>query len=174
MQPVAEYSVTARPDRCIVEVYGADACLGDEQALKAAEQHVVAGNGYHVYLLSLQPDIPVRVTIRLWDGTPPAPPADAEGQVAVTLESETGILVVNQLTFGPAGEVVLPQPGVYTGHAWWAGRQPAKAHYDQILHRITDDWAPGQITEAWAESPIKERYVLDLGYTGPPLSDEDD
>ncbi|MFV0131621.1 hypothetical protein ACLGI4_28665 [Streptomyces sp. HMX112] len=173
MKPVAEHSVTARPDRCVVEVYDADAYLGDEQALEAAEQHVVAGNGYHVYLLSLQPDMPVDVTIRLWD-TPPAPPADAEGQVPVTLESETGLLVVNQLTFGPAGEVVLPKPGVYTGHVWWAGRQSAKAYYDQILQRITDDWAPGRITEAWAKSPIQERYVLDLGYAGPPLIDEDD
>ncbi|MFF9869602.1 hypothetical protein ACF1G0_30090 [Streptomyces sp. NPDC013953] len=173
MKPVAEHSVTARPDRCVVEVYDADACLGDEQALEAAEQYVVAGNGYHLYLLCLQPDMPVNVTIRLWD-SPPAPPADAEGQVPVTLESETGILVVNQLTFGPAGEITLPEPGIYTGHTWWTGRQPARAYYDQVLQRITDDWTLDQVTEAWTQSPIQERYVLDLGYTGPPLSDEDD
>jgi hypothetical protein len=76
MTLLAEYNVSATPGRCIVEVYDADAFLGDEAALDAAEVQVVAGNGYHLYLLSLQTDIDVQVTIRIWD-TPPPPPADA-------------------------------------------------------------------------------------------------
>ncbi|HZH27297.1 MAG TPA: hypothetical protein VEY95_08950 [Azospirillaceae bacterium] len=54
--------------------------------------------------------------IRVWD-TPPTPPAAAEGHVPVSIESETGTLVVNQLEYGPAGEMTLPRPGVYEGHA---------------------------------------------------------
>jgi len=58
----------------------------------------------------------VQVIIRVWD-TPPTPPAAAEGHVPVSIESETGTLVVNQLEYGPAGEMTLPRPGVYEGHA---------------------------------------------------------
>ncbi|MFC3346829.1 hypothetical protein ACFOOM_05115 [Streptomyces echinoruber] len=118
---LAEHHVTATPGRRVLEVYDADAHLGDEAALDAAETQVVAGNGYHLYLLSLQPDMKVQVTIRIWD-TPPPPPAEAEGHTRVSLESETGILVVGQLDRGPADEITLPRPGVYEGHAWWQNR----------------------------------------------------
>ncbi|WP_369386452.1 hypothetical protein AB5J72_01760 [Streptomyces sp. CG1] len=51
-------------------------------------------------LRSLQPDIDVEVTIRLWDFHP-APLAGAEGQLGISLESEIGILVVNQVDQPP-------------------------------------------------------------------------
>ncbi|MEU3519700.1 hypothetical protein ABZ770_31225 [Streptomyces sp. NPDC006654] len=170
---LTEYTVTASPDRRIVEVYDADAYLGDGAALKAAEVQVVAGNGYHLYLLSGQPDIDVKVTVRIWD-TPPEPPAEAEGHTPVTIESETGILVVNQLTLGPAGEMTLPRPGVYEGYAWWAGREAASAYYDEILTSITDDWTPEQIRQAWNECSADERYVLELAFTREPEPDDED
>ncbi|GAA3122902.1 hypothetical protein GCM10020254_82510 [Streptomyces goshikiensis] len=72
MSLITEYSITARPDRRIVEVYDADAYLGDDEALQQSRTQVVAGNGYHLYLHSLQPDIEVQVTIRVWD-TPRSP-----------------------------------------------------------------------------------------------------
>ncbi|MFF8544979.1 hypothetical protein ACF060_32390 [Streptomyces werraensis] len=65
---------------------------------------------------SLQADIPAQVDIRIWDAPPPAP-GDAEGHPAITLESETGALVVNQLSYGPAGDMTLPRPGMYRGTA---------------------------------------------------------
>jgi hypothetical protein len=166
MQPVAEYSVTARPDHHIVEVYDADACLGDGQAMEASQHQVVAGNGYHVYIHTLQPDIRAHITIRLWD-TPPSPPAHAEGHTPITLDSETGILVINQLTLGPAGETMLPQPGVYNGTAWWTSRQAAADYYNLTLQRTEDDWSPERVRQAWADCPTPEHYVLDLGYTWP-------
>lgn len=174
MALLAEYSVSATPGRRIVEVYDADAYLGDEAAMDAAEQQVVAGNGYHLYLMSLQPDIPVQVTIRIW-GTPPKPPADAEGHIPVALESETGVLVVNQLDRGLAGELPLPRPGVYEGHAWWTGRQTAADYYDTFLAQDTDGWTTDQIGQYWERCPANERYVLDLAYTREPEPvDEDD
>ncbi|MEV6763855.1 hypothetical protein AB0N16_25110 [Streptomyces sp. NPDC051105] len=130
MALLAEYSCKATPARRVVEVYDADAYLSDDEAMAAAHRQVVAGNGYHLYIRSLQPDIGVEVTIRVWD-TPPAPPADVEGQVPVSIESETGILVVNQLEYGPAGEMTLPRPGVYEGHAWWEGRQATADYYEK-------------------------------------------
>lgn len=172
MQPIAEYSVTARPDRGIVEVCDADAYLGDEIAFRAARERVVAGNGYHLYLRSLQPDIRVHVTIRLWE-SPPRPPADADGHVPVTLDSETGVLVVSQLAFGPAGTMNLPQPGVYEGFAWWTGRQASSDYYDQTLRRLDVDASPDFLTRAWAECPVRERYVLDLGYTRASAPEDD-
>ncbi|MGX6744962.1 hypothetical protein [Streptomyces peucetius] len=104
MQPIAEFRVTARPGRRIVEIYDADVYLGDEAALEASRKQVVAGTGHHLYL---QPDIRAHVAVRIWP-TPPQPPAQVEGHVPVTLESETGTLVINQLTLGPAGEATLP------------------------------------------------------------------
>ena len=171
MQSVAEFSVTARPDRRIVEVYDADAYLGDEQAMTASRQQVVADNGYHLYIHTLQPDIRVQITIRLWD-TPPPPPADAEGHAPITLDSETGILVVNQLTLGPAGEMTLPEPGVYEGTAWWTSRQAAADYYNLILQGIEEDWSPERVTRAWADCPTPERYILDLAYTGPSPAED--
>lgn len=57
---------------------------------------MVAGNGYHLYLHTLQPDLGVMVAIRVWNG-PQRPPEDAEGWTAVVLESETGDVVVSRL-----------------------------------------------------------------------------
>ncbi|MDO0927241.1 hypothetical protein QQY24_18140 [Streptomyces sp. TG1A-8] len=173
MALLAEFSVTASPDRRLVEVYDADAYLGDEEAMGAAEVQVVAGNGYHLYLLSLQPDIDVRITVRVWD-TPPKPPADAEGHVPVNIESATGTLVFGQLTLGPAGEMTLPRPGVYEGYAWWAGRAAASAYYDETLSNIDDDWPPEQIRQAWNRCPVDERYVLDLSFVRDPSPDDED
>ncbi|MEU1600853.1 hypothetical protein ABZ468_51120 [Streptomyces sp. NPDC005708] len=109
MALLAEHHVTGTPGRRVVEVYDADAYLGDEAALDAAEQLVVAGNGYHLYLLSLQPDIPVQVTLRTWD-TPPAPPADTEGHTRVSIESETGTLSSANSTAHPPPRSPCPAP----------------------------------------------------------------
>ncbi|MFF4214567.1 hypothetical protein ACFYZE_35595 [Streptomyces sp. NPDC001796] len=174
MTLLAEHNVTATPGRRVLEVYDADAYLGDEAALDAAQVQVVAGNGYHLYLLSLQPDIPVQITIRIWD-TPPTPPADAEGHTAISLESETGILVIGQLDRGPADEITLPRPGVYEGHAWWTNRQAAADYYNTNPAQLPDDSPDGWLTEAWNNCPVTERYVLDLAYIREPepIDDED-
>ncbi|MGV9562976.1 hypothetical protein [Streptomyces sp. NPDC003480] len=175
MALLAEYSCKATPGRRVVEVYDADAYLGDDDAMKAARTQVVAGNGYHLYLRSLQPDIDVDITIRIWDTPLPSPPADAEGHIPVSIESETGILVINQLGLGPAGETNLPRPGVYKGHAWWTNRQATADYYDTTLGQLTDDTPDGWLTDAWRDCPVTERYVLDLAYTHAPepLDDED-
>ncbi|MEU4878727.1 hypothetical protein [Streptomyces sp. NPDC021608] len=174
MALLAEYNISATPGRCIVEVYDADAFLGDEAALDAAEVQVVAGNGYHLYLLSLQTDIDVQLTIRIWD-TPPSPPADAEGHVAIDLESETGTLVIGQLDRGPADEITLPRPGVYQGHAWWENRQATADYYWSTLNSPADDAFEDHLTQAWKNCPVIERYVLDLAYShaSEPVGDED-
>lgn len=83
MSLITEYTTTARPDRRTVEVYDSEAYLGDDEALQQSRTQVVAGNGYHLYLHSLQPDIEVQVTIRVWD-TPQQPLEDAEGTVPVS------------------------------------------------------------------------------------------
>ncbi|MFD6879821.1 MULTISPECIES: hypothetical protein [unclassified Streptomyces] len=164
MPLIAEYSTNARPDRGIVEVYDSDAYPGDEEALARSRTQVVAGNGYHLYLHSLQPDIEVEVTIRIWD-SPQKTPEDSEGTVPLSLESETGQLVVNQLTFGPAGVMDLPRPGVYEGHASWSGRQAAAAYYNTCLQRsVEEEWSSEQIGAAWKQSPDTERYILDLWF----------
>ncbi|WP_235458906.1 hypothetical protein [Streptomyces olivochromogenes] len=135
---------------------------------------MVAGDGYHLYLRSLQPDIDVEVTIRIWD-TPPSVPAEAEGHVDISIESETGILVVNQLALGPAGDMTLPRPGVYEGHAWWVNRQAAADYYDSTLDQLTSETPDGWLIEAWDNCPVTERYVLDLAYIREPepVDDED-
>ncbi|MFD5543413.1 hypothetical protein ACFWIJ_37820, partial [Streptomyces sp. NPDC127079] len=61
MALLAEYNVTASPDRRVVEVHDADAYLGDSAALAAAEVQVVARNGDHPLQLSRQPALDVKV-----------------------------------------------------------------------------------------------------------------
>ncbi|MFE7133411.1 hypothetical protein ACFVIM_21400 [Streptomyces sp. NPDC057638] len=173
MEPLTEYNVQARPDRCVVEVYDADAYLDDAEAMRAAEVQVVAGNGYHLYLKSLQPDIRVAVTIRIWD-RPQRPPADAEGSTPIDLESVTGTLVVNQLSLGPAGTMELPRPGVYAGHAWWINRESNLKRYETALFGPTEDAsAVDTLSQALAESAGHEQYVLDLYFVRESEDDED-
>lgn len=80
MALITEYHTTARPTYSLVEVYDSDAYLDDADAANRSSTEVVAGNGYHLYLRSLQPDIRVKVVIRIWDspqeppGTPRASP----------------------------------------------------------------------------------------------------
>ncbi|MFD5558151.1 hypothetical protein ACFWIA_30475 [Streptomyces sp. NPDC127068] len=167
MTLLAEHALKATPGRGVLQVYDVEAYEGDEAALDAAEVQVVAGNGYHLYLLSLQPDMAVQVVIRVWD-TPPSPPADAEGHVNISLESATGILVIGQLDSGPAGDISLPRPGVYDGHAWWQNREAAAEYYASTLQNVTDDTPDGYLVQAWEECPVVERYVLDLAYIREP------
>ncbi|WP_030733258.1 hypothetical protein [Streptomyces sp. NRRL S-237] len=173
MTLLTEYRTPARPDRRLVEVYDADAHLVDGAAIDLARRHVVGGNGYHLYLSSLQPDITVEVTIRVWDA-PRRPPADVEGTLPVEIESETGILVVGQFTFGPAGQMTLPRPGVYEGHASWSGRVATAAYYDDVLRRIDSDHGPEWIGRAWEQNPVPERYTLDLWFVREPEPDPDE
>ncbi|WP_327416409.1 hypothetical protein [Streptomyces sp. NBC_01233] len=174
MPLIAEYSTTARPDRGIVQVYDADAYLGDDETLARSRTEVVAGNGYHLYLHSLQADIEVQVTIKVWDG-PQKPPEDIEGTVALTLESETGQLVVNQLTYGPAGVMELPRPGVYDGQATWSGRDAMAAYCDTSHRRsVEEEWSPERLRAAWQQCPATEQYTLDLWFVRESEDEEDE
>ncbi|WP_121745066.1 hypothetical protein [Streptomyces sp. E2N166] len=172
---LSEYSVKAVPGRRFIEVYDADAYLDDAAAMDAARRQVVAGNGYHLYLYSLQADIPAQVDIRLWDA-PPSAPGDAEGHVAITLESETGALVVNQLGYGPAGDMALPRPGVYRGAAWWTGRQATGAYHEATLRDLAASGPAARLADDWRRTPHTERYVLDLAWENDlsPLDAEED
>ncbi|MFI8327319.1 hypothetical protein [Streptomyces sp. NPDC085529] len=154
----------ARPDRRLVEVYDSDAYLGSDEAWERSRTQVVAGDGYHLSIQTGQPDIDVQVTIRVWD-TPQQPPEDAEGAVPVSLESETGQLVIMQLTFGPAGEMNLPRPGVYDGHATWKGREATAAYYNTcIKHAAERQWDAERLGAAWRQCPTTEQYTFDLWF----------
>ncbi|MFC8176687.1 hypothetical protein [Streptomyces sp. NPDC057325] len=164
MPLITEYSTNARPGYRLVEVYDPDAFLGDDESLQQSRTQVVAGNGYHLYLQTSQPDIEVQVTIRIWD-TPRRPPEDVEGTIPVSLESETGQLVVNQLTCGPAGVMDLPRPGVYNGHAAWSGREATAGYYNTCIQRgAKEQWNAEQIGAAWRQCPTTEQYSLDLWF----------
>jgi hypothetical protein len=175
MEPLAQFRTAALPDRRVIQIYDADAYVGDSSALDEAETMVVAGNGYHLYILSLQPAIKVDVVIRVWP-TPQDPIEDVEGSVPVTLESETGVLVVNQFTLGPAGTMDLPKPGVYEGHLSWTARKAAGDYYGDIIAQgAEEEWGPDQFRRAWQRCPVTERYVLDLWFVrDSELVDEDD
>ncbi|MCK7627787.1 hypothetical protein MUU72_32635 [Streptomyces sp. RS10V-4] len=173
MALITEYTVTAEPDRCLVEVYDSDAYLQDSAALEAAREQVVAGNGYHLYLHSLQPAIGVDVIIRVWD-EPQSPPTHCEGSVPVTIESTTACLVINQLTFGPAGTMDLPRPGVYEGIAWWTGRHATLDYYNRALVELAERPDTGNLEHVWRNNPTPERYVLDLHYARESSPDDED
>ncbi|MFZ3494773.1 hypothetical protein ACODT5_16410 [Streptomyces sp. 5.8] len=172
MSLIAEYSTMARPDRGIVQVYDADAYLGDDETLARSRAKVVAGNGYHLYLHSLQVDVEVQVVINIWAG-PQNPPEGIEGTVALTLESTTGQLIVNQLTYGPAGVMELPRPGVYDGHATWSGRDTTAAYCDTSHRRSVEEaWTTEQLRAAWKQCPTTEQYTLDLWFVREAEDDE--
>ncbi|MEU7213102.1 hypothetical protein AB0B06_32420 [Streptomyces sp. NPDC044989] len=173
---LSEYGVNAVPGRRFIEVYDADAYLDDAAAMDAARRQVAAGNGYHLYLYSLQADIPARVDIRVWDAPPPPAPGDAEGHATITLESETGALVVNQLSYGPAGDMTLPRPGVYRGTVWWTGRQAMGSYYEATLCDLAASGPEARLADDWRHTPHTERYVLDLAWVSDPspLEVEDD
>ncbi|MEV7730132.1 hypothetical protein AB0P15_36280 [Streptomyces sp. NPDC087917] len=174
MPLISEYSTSAYPDRGIVEVYDSDAYVGADEALARSRTQVVAGDGYHLFLHSLQPDIEVEVAIRIWD-SPPEMPEGVEGMIPVSLESETGQLVVNQLNFGPAGVMDLPRPGVYEGHATWSDRQATADYYQSCLQRSAlEGWSAEQIGAAWKQCPNVEKYVLDLCFVRDCEPDDED
>ncbi|MEU0117062.1 hypothetical protein ABZ137_26030 [Streptomyces bobili] len=174
MTLITEYRTSARPDRCVIEVYDADAYEGDEEAWDRAVTEVVAGNGYHLYLRTLQPDLRVEVAIQVWDA-PQDPPEGVEGWIGIRLESETSELVVNQLASGPAGTTRLPRPGVYAGHAWWTGRQAAAEYYDQNIRGGSQQLDTVEDVRRVLElSPVVERYTLDLWFLRDPEPVDDE
>ncbi|UQW99164.1 hypothetical protein [Streptomyces sp. RerS4] len=175
MPLLVQTTTLARPSYRLVEVYDSEAYLTDDDAIAAAERNVVGGNGYHLYMLSLQPDLKVEVTIRVWDDPQPSP-VDVEGFTSVSLESETGVLVVGQFALGPAGEMSLPRPGVYEGRVSWSGRVAAARYYERALREIEGDWSTTRIRQLWDGNPHPEQYILDLWYVREPepVDDEDD
>jgi hypothetical protein len=102
------------------------------------------------------PGIPARIEIRIWD-TPPSVPTGTEGHTDITLESETGMLVVNQFTYGPVGDMSLPRPGVYEGHAWWTGRQAVRDYHDTALRDLAASGQGTRLPDDWRHSPHTER-----------------
>ncbi|WP_209439036.1 hypothetical protein [Streptomyces durhamensis] len=82
--------------------------------------------------------------------------------------------MIGQLDRGPAGEITLPRPGVYGGHAWWEGRAAAADYYDTTLDQLSDDLPEDALLEAWNNSPVTERYVLDLAYIREPEPIDDE
>ncbi|MFE9469304.1 hypothetical protein ACFYNW_37935 [Streptomyces virginiae] len=174
MTLIAEHTILAHPARGLVEVYDSDAFTGDDDALQRSRAQVVAGNPYHLYLHSLQPEIQVHITIRLWEG-PQQPSIDSEGAIALSLESETGVLVVNQLDYGPAGDVNLPRPGVYEGYAAWTGREATAAYHRATMQRAAaEGWDGEQIASAWTQCPATENYTLNLWFVREPEPEEED
>ena len=105
-----------------------------------------------------------------WRGMFPVRPKDSR---LLSLESETGILVIGQLSLGPAGEMELPRAGLYEGIASWTGREAVAAYHDDILRQIDDDWGVEEISRAWRGCPFTEEYVLDLSFSRPSTPDED-
>ncbi|MER5934981.1 hypothetical protein [Streptomyces sp. NPDC002054] len=163
MPLLSEHSVDAKPDRQLLQVYDADAYRGSDQALEAAHQDVVGGDGRHAFLHSLQSGIKTTVVIRIWDTLPPAP-ADADGYVPISIESPTGLLIINEFTMGPAGEAALPQPGLYEGHVSWSGRQATADYFARVLDELDED-PDLDLGVAFRSCPEDERYVFDLALT---------
>ncbi len=81
---------------------------------------------------------------------------------------------MNQIEYGPAGEMSLPRSGVYTGHAWWENRQATGDYYQTTLDRPTDDTFEDDLTEAWNNPPVTERYILDLAYSRASEPDDEE
>ncbi|MEU8779593.1 hypothetical protein [Streptomyces sp. NPDC048606] len=173
MPLLVQATTLARPSYRLVEVYDSDAYLTDDEAIAAAERNVVGGNGYHLYMLSLQSDLKVEVTIRVWEAPQPSP-VDVEGFTPVSLESETGVLVVGQFALGPAGEMSLPRSGVYEGTVSWSGRAAAARYHEQALREIEGDWSTTRIRQLWDDNPQPEQYILDLWYVREPEPVDDD
>lgn len=109
MTILAEHRLLAVPDRRVIELYDADAYVGTSAVLDQLDEHVVAGDGYHLYIGSLQSGVGVEVTIRV-HSAPPATWPPADGSTELTLECTTGSLIVGEFTAGVAGEVELPAP----------------------------------------------------------------
>ncbi|MYV79429.1 hypothetical protein GT352_36800 [Streptomyces sp. SID1046] len=175
MTLLTQSTTLARPSHRLVEIYDSDAYRTDSTAVAAAERNVVGSNGYHLYLFSLQSDLEVEVTVRVWDEPQPSP-GEAEDFTEVSLESESGILVIGQFAFGPAAEMSLPRPGVYEGHVSWTGRIAAAEYYEHALRQIEDDWSTARIRQLWHDNPQPEQYTLDLWYVreSEPADDEVD
>ncbi|REE65684.1 hypothetical protein BX257_8431 [Streptomyces sp. 3212.3] len=57
MALIAKYRTKGRPDRGIIEDYDADAYEADREAAVRARAEVVAGDGYHLYLRTAEPDL---------------------------------------------------------------------------------------------------------------------
>ncbi|WFB09228.1 hypothetical protein LRS74_20945 [Streptomyces sp. LX-29] len=164
MALITEYRTPATPDYGAVEIADANTGITDDDALKTARSQVVAGGSQHLYLYSLQREIDVEVVIRIWDAPQPCP-ADAEGVVSVTLRSDAGALEINQFTYGPAGEMTLPRPGVYEGRASWNGRQETADYCDMCHERsVEEEWDLPRLRQARRQCPVQEQYVIDLWF----------
>ncbi|MEU6314707.1 hypothetical protein [Streptomyces sp. NPDC047014] len=167
MSLLTEFKVLAIPDYRLVEIRDSDASLSDAKMVETAKVRVVASGGSQICIHSLQRDIDVQVTIRIWD-SPQEPPHGVEGYTQVALESPTGVIGVDALITGDAC-MSLPFPGSYEGHAAWINRQATADYVDECIARAAEEeWTAVRIGQAHKECPVLEQYCLDLWHTREP------
>jgi hypothetical protein len=174
---LAEYSTLATPAYRHLMLYDQDAdAAGDDDslALPRADQ-VVTGNGYLVYVGSLQDLDSVQVTLHVWDAPPGPPPETWDGSTELTLTCATGVLLLREPTQAVPGIWKLPAPGEYAVQISWRHRELMAQRQQELLDRYTSGTHVDHEALAHARERLghPEQYRLDLWRTGDAETDDD-
>lgn len=165
MSLIVEFKVLGIPEYCLAEIRDSNSSLSGAAMIQAARSSVVASNGPRICIHSLQRDIDVQITIRVWGG-PQEVPKGAEGHAQVTFQSLTGEIGVDVLT-DEVAHMTLPARGSYEGHAAWVHRQATSDYWDECISRsVEEDWSSVRIGQARKECPVLEEYTIDLWHVG--------
>lgn len=166
MPSLAEFSTLATPvyRTLLVRDADADADIDGGATMLRANRDVVASNGYQLYLGSLQESGKVSVRLQVWDGPRSAELTDWSGQVDARLTLNTGLVIVEEITSGPAAEWRLPTgAGEYAVRAYFRHREEKADRVSRIYQEASaGGWTTGRVMESLNEVDGLEEYLLYL------------
>jgi hypothetical protein len=166
---LAEFSTLATPAYRHLMLYDQDADAAGEDGLALPRpDQVVTGNGYLVFLASLQDLDKVRVAVHVWDARPDAVPGLWDGSAELTLTCATGVLLLREPTRDVPGIWRLPAPGEYGVRIGWRHRELMAERQQDLLDRYGSAGGVDHDGLARARERLghPEEYRLDLWRTG--------
>ncbi|KAB1107441.1 hypothetical protein F6X54_26740 [Micromonospora aurantiaca] len=154
-----------------------DAAAGDTSAVQRAERDVAAGNGYALYVHTVQNLLASHVRVEVWAGAAASEAIDGGwvGSGVFDLDCPTGLLVVgDEISASLDGIDPSEGPGRYRVAVYHRGRDEARSAHHEAVRAI----APGlnqALSEVQSRHRGVERYLLRLWWQQPlPGTEGDD
>ncbi len=174
---VETHSLSLRPTNSLFSLRDieCDAGVGADEAIEEAFDRVTASTGYEIFVAAAQSDLPIRVSLELWDGEPDINP-DGDGWTRMNssaLQCPSGHLTLGRDVSAIDGEW-LPEPGIYNVVVYFKGRQEAAARAVDIAQDTLDMNVRETVEYQRLHGADIEQYVIRMWWSSDLPSDDDD
>lgn len=153
MTLLAQFETMAKPWYHVIDLHDS-ACETNEEPLKLPGHQLIGGGLQHLYIQCAQDSTRVRIHLRVWNCEPELAQEGWSEAESAELACESGTLLVNQWTVGPAAEWKLPAAGVFQTQVRQQGRKT-------VVEKVADVWEEADEEGLTTEETITRLHALD-------------